>query len=71
LTQWKFGDTYTSSNGAVANSKINGVDFMLQENWDPVLNACSLTGTNKIVDQGQESGWDKFVNFWRNLLGMN
>ena len=30
---WSFGSTYTASNGATANVRIGGRDFLLQQNW--------------------------------------
>jgi hypothetical protein len=30
---WKYGDTYTAANGAQANMRLNGVDFLIQQNW--------------------------------------
>lgn len=41
---WKFGTTYTTSNGALANMKLGARDFLIQQNW---LNAsgglCTLS----------------------------
>lgn len=30
---WKFGSIYKASNGAYANMKLNGLDFLIQQNW--------------------------------------
>jgi hypothetical protein len=30
---WKFGTTYTTSNGALANMKLGARDFLIQQNW--------------------------------------
>jgi hypothetical protein len=30
---WRFGTTYTTGNGAKANVTLNGVDFLIQQNW--------------------------------------
>lgn len=30
---WTFGTTYTTSNGSIANMKLNGVDYLIQQNW--------------------------------------
>jgi hypothetical protein len=30
---WKFGTTYTTANGGVANMKIGADDFLVQQNW--------------------------------------
>jgi hypothetical protein len=30
---WKFGTTYKTSNGAYANVNLNGVDYLIQQNW--------------------------------------
>ena len=30
---WKFGTTYTTSNGALANMNLAGIDYLIQENW--------------------------------------
>ncbi|HKI94800.1 MAG TPA: hypothetical protein VJ992_05860 [Gemmatimonadales bacterium] len=30
---WKFGSTYTTSNGAVANIQVGSKDFLVQQNW--------------------------------------
>jgi hypothetical protein len=30
---WKFGASYTTGNGAMANIKLGGVDFLIQQNW--------------------------------------
>ncbi len=30
---WKFGTTYTTSNGAKANMNMGGLDYMIQQNW--------------------------------------
>ena len=30
---WKYGDTYLAPNGALANTKLNGKDYMIQQNW--------------------------------------
>jgi Phosphate-induced protein 1 conserved region len=37
---WGYGTTYKTSNGASANGKINGKDYLIQRNWDPVLGSC-------------------------------
>lgn len=41
---WKFGTTYTTSNGSLANMKLGARDFLIQQNW---LNAsgglCTLS----------------------------
>jgi hypothetical protein len=30
---WKFGATYTTPNGAKANMKLGGMDYLIQQNW--------------------------------------
>ena len=30
---WKFGNTYTTANGAKANIKVGVKDFLVQQNW--------------------------------------
>jgi hypothetical protein len=30
---WKFGTTYTTSNGALANMKLGARDYLIQQNW--------------------------------------
>lgn len=30
---WTFGATYTTSNGATANMNLNGIDYLIQQNW--------------------------------------
>lgn len=30
---WKFGTTYTTANGAKANMKLGGMDYLIQQNW--------------------------------------
>ena len=38
---WKYGDTYTAANGAQANMKLNGIDYLIQQNW-AVGQGCTL-----------------------------
>lgn len=38
---WTYGDTYKTANGAMANQKISGRNYLIQQNWDPVLQACA------------------------------
>ncbi|KAI8904664.1 phosphate-induced protein 1 [Gorgonomyces haynaldii] len=40
---YKYGTTYKTSNGATANMKISGRDYLVQQNWDPVKQACALS----------------------------
>jgi hypothetical protein len=30
---WKFGTTYTAAGGSLANMKLGGLDFLIQQNW--------------------------------------
>jgi hypothetical protein len=30
---WTFGQTYTTSNGSVANMNLGGNDYLVQRNW--------------------------------------
>lgn len=41
LCNWKFGATYATANGARANVRLGGRDFLVQQNW--VRNAFSPT----------------------------
>jgi Phosphate-induced protein 1 conserved region len=36
-----YGVLYRSANGASANQKVNGKDYLIQQNWDPVSNVCA------------------------------
>lgn len=41
---WKFGSTYTTSNGAVANIQVGAKDFLVQQNWvDANGGGCALS----------------------------
>ena len=33
LCEWTFGATYLTANGAQANMKLGGRDFLIQQNW--------------------------------------
>ena len=33
LCEWTFGTTYLTANGAQANMKLGGRDFLIQQNW--------------------------------------
>lgn len=39
---WKFGTTYTTSNGSVANMKIGTRDYLVQQNWVVTTQSCAL-----------------------------
>jgi hypothetical protein len=38
---WKYGETWTAPNGALANVKLNGKSYMIQQNW-AVGTGCSM-----------------------------
>ncbi len=40
---WTFGTTYTTANGATANMKLSGRDFLIQQNWIAGRNVCALS----------------------------
>jgi hypothetical protein len=39
---WNFGTTYTTSNGAKANMKLGTRDYLIQQNWSALTQACRL-----------------------------
>lgn len=40
---WTFGNTYKTSIGAMANQKVNGKEYLIQRNWDPVTQSCAAS----------------------------
>ena len=41
---WTFGATYTTANGAQANMKLGGKDYLIQRNWVNALGGyCALS----------------------------
>ena len=45
---WKFGNTYTTANGAKANMKMGSRDFLVQQNWIVDQNQCCMTGYSNL-----------------------
>ena len=39
---WTVGTTYVAANGAKANMKIGTRDFLIQQNWNAITQACAL-----------------------------
>jgi hypothetical protein len=40
---WTYGNTYQTANGATANQKLGGLDYLIQRNWDPVSQSCAAS----------------------------
>jgi hypothetical protein len=40
---WSFGKTFQAPNGSKANIKLNGKNYLIQENWDRVKQRCTLS----------------------------
>ncbi len=38
---WKYGETWSASNGAMANIRLNGKGYMIQQNW-AIGKGCSM-----------------------------
>lgn len=59
---WQFGNSYKLSSGASSNERIGGLDVLIQENWDPESQKCTMGDSALIVDR---SAWGRFVGWWR------
>ncbi len=51
---WQFGTPYLAANGATANMKIGGKDFLIQMNW---VNATTTGKGNRQYAVGCKQGW--------------
>jgi hypothetical protein len=67
---WTFGATYTTSNGSEANLRLDGHDYLIQENWDPSTGQCEIAAQGSgggtmdagVDDSGTSGGGDAAQN---------